>query len=189
MLKLFLWLAFVIIVIHNDKPLTPGGLKNLVPDRSGLSHLLICICSFFKLIHKLPWWLSWWRVCLQCQRPRFDPWVGRTRWRRKWQSTPVFLPGEFHGQRSLVGCSPLGHKESDTEWLTLSLFSPFSLSLPSLNQFYPVVNWVPLPTWPQWGQNVRQFNRKRIVFSTNGAGTTEYPHAKELIWASILSHL
>ena len=40
-------------------------------------------------------------------------------WRRKWQSTPVFLPGEFHRQRSLAGCSPWSHRESDTtEWLT-----------------------------------------------------------------------
>ena len=40
-------------------------------------------------------------------------------WRRKWQSTPVFLPGEVHGQRSLVSYSPWGHKESDmTERLT-----------------------------------------------------------------------
>ena len=35
-------------------------------------------------------------------------------WRRKWQPTPVFLPGESHGQRSLVGYSPQGRKESDT---------------------------------------------------------------------------
>ena len=42
--------------------------------------------------------------------------------RRKWQLTSVFLPGEFHGQKSLVGYSPWNHKESDTtEWLTLSL--------------------------------------------------------------------
>ena len=34
-------------------------------------------------------------------------------WRRKWQPTPLFLPGEFHGQRSLAGYSPRGHKESD----------------------------------------------------------------------------
>ena len=34
-------------------------------------------------------------------------------WRREWQPTPVFLPGEFHGQRSLAGRSPWGHKESD----------------------------------------------------------------------------
>ena len=53
-------------------------------------------------------------VCLQCRRPRFDPWVGKIPWRRKWQPTPVFLPGKFHGQRSLVGYSPWGRKESDT---------------------------------------------------------------------------
>ena len=41
-------------------------------------------------------------------------WMGKTPWRRKWQPTPVFLPGEFHGQSSLVGCSPWGFKESDT---------------------------------------------------------------------------
>ena len=53
-----------------------------------------------------------------CQRRRrrrckFDPWVEKIPWRRKWQSAPVFLPGEFHGQRSLVGYSPQGRKESD----------------------------------------------------------------------------
>ena len=43
-------------------------------------------------------------------------------WRRKWQPTPVFLPGESHRQRSLVGYCSWGHKESDkTEWLTISL--------------------------------------------------------------------
>ena len=36
------------------------------------------------------------------KRSRFDPWVGRISWRRKWQLTPVFLPGKFHGQRSLA---------------------------------------------------------------------------------------
>ena len=43
-----------------------------------------------------------------------DPWVGKLPWRSKWQPTPVFLPGEFHGWRSLVGYSSWGHKESDT---------------------------------------------------------------------------
>ena len=38
--------------------------------------------------------------------------LGRPPWRTVWQSSPVFLPGESHGQRSLVGYSPLGHKES-----------------------------------------------------------------------------
>ena len=49
----------------------------------------------------------------QDRRCRFDPWVRRIPWRRKWQPTPVFLPGESHGQRSLVGYSLWGHKESD----------------------------------------------------------------------------
>ena len=42
-----------------------------------------------------------------------DPWVGENPWRTAWQLTPVFLPGESHGQRSLAGYSPQGHKESD----------------------------------------------------------------------------
>ena len=44
---------------------------------------------------------------------RFGPWVRKIPWRRNWQSTPVFLPGKSHGQRSLVDYSPWGHKESD----------------------------------------------------------------------------
>ena len=53
----------------------------------------------------------------RCKRPRFDLWVTKIPWRREWQPTPVFLPGEFHGQRSLVGYTPWGHKESDTTWV------------------------------------------------------------------------
>ena len=48
---------------------------------------------------------------LPARRPGFNPWVGKIPWRRKWQPNPVFLPGESHGQRSLVGYSPWGHKE------------------------------------------------------------------------------
>jgi len=44
----------------------------------------------------------------------FDPWFGKIPWRREWLLTPVFLPGESHGQKSPVGYSPWGHKESDT---------------------------------------------------------------------------
>ena len=53
-------------------------------------------------------------ICLQCRRPGFDPWIRRIPWRRKWQPTPVLLPGKFHGQRSLVSYSPRGRKESGT---------------------------------------------------------------------------
>jgi len=52
--------------------------------------------------------------------PGFNPWVAKIPWRRKWELAPVFLLGEFYGQRSLIGCSSWGRKESDTtEHLTL----------------------------------------------------------------------
>ena len=50
---------------------------------------------------------------LPSRRYGFDPWVGKIFWRRKCLPTPVFLPGEFYGQRGLVGYSLWGHKESD----------------------------------------------------------------------------
>ena len=49
----------------------------------------------------------------RCKRSRFDPWIGKIPWRRAQQPTPGFLPGKSHGQRSLAGCSPQGHTESD----------------------------------------------------------------------------
>ena len=56
--------------------------------------------------------------CRRCKRPGFHPWVRKIPWRRAWQPTPVFSPGESHGQRSLAGYSPWGCKESDTtKWL------------------------------------------------------------------------
>ena len=57
------------------------------------------------------------------RRAGFNPWAGKIPWKRAQQPTPVFLPGEFHGQRSLAGYSPWGRKESDaTEQLTFSLY-------------------------------------------------------------------
>jgi len=52
--------------------------------------------------------------CRRCKRSGFDPWVRKIPQRRTRPSTPVFLPGEPHGQRSLVGYSPQDRKESDT---------------------------------------------------------------------------
>ena len=53
-------------------------------------------------------------------RDGFNPWVAKSPWRREWPPTPVFVPGEFPGQRSLLGYSPWGRRESDmTERLTL----------------------------------------------------------------------
>ena len=56
----------------------------------------------------LPWWLSGKDSACQCRRCQFPPWVGKIPWRRKWQPTPVFLPGKSNRQRSLAGYSPWG---------------------------------------------------------------------------------
>ena len=64
--------------------------------------------------------------CLQCRRPGFDPWVGKILWRRKWQPTPVLLPGKSHGRRNVVGYSPWGRKESD---MTERLHFHFHMSI------------------------------------------------------------
>ena len=61
----------------------------------------------------LPKWRSGKEPSCQC-RGFLDPWSRKIFWRRKWQSTPVFLPGKSNGQRSLAGYSPWGHKELDT---------------------------------------------------------------------------
>ena len=47
------------------------------------------------------------------QETLVDPWVGKIPWKRKWQPTPVFLPGKFHGQKSLVEYSLGGHEQLD----------------------------------------------------------------------------
>ena len=65
--------------------------------------------------------LRWYRICLQCGRPGFSPWVGKIPWRRERLLTPVFWPGEFHGLYS-----PWGLKEQDmTESLSLHLMSVY----------------------------------------------------------------
>ena len=58
----------------------------------------------------LPRWFSGKEFTCQCKRRGFDPWIGEIPWRKAWQHTPVFSPGESCGPRSLVGCSPWGCK-------------------------------------------------------------------------------
>ena len=55
---------------------------------------------------------------LQCGTPGFDPWVRKIPWRRKWKPTPVFLPGEFHGQREPGGLHPMGSPRVRHDWAT-----------------------------------------------------------------------
>ena len=57
------------------------------------------------------------KIPLQCRRCRFDPWIGKIPWTKKWKLILVFLPGKSHGQASLVGYTPWGSKRSDmSDW-------------------------------------------------------------------------
>ena len=82
-----------------------------------------------KSIVRFPQWLSGKAATCQCRRHRFDPWVGKMPWRRKWQPTPVFLPGKSHGQRSLVGCSP---RVTTEQACTATAMSPMHLYAPGV---------------------------------------------------------
>ena len=63
----------------------------------------------------LLWWLSGKESTCQYRRHGFNPWAGKFHWRRKWQPTPVFLPGKSHGQKSLAAYSThMVTEESDT---------------------------------------------------------------------------
>ena len=69
------------------------------PASSRLLVFLLQQLNFnYPLLHDLmglPWWFKQWRICMQRRRPGFNPWVRKIPWRRKWQPTPVLLPGEF----------------------------------------------------------------------------------------------
>ena len=112
-------------------------------------------------INRLPWWLS--------RRRGLDTWVGKISWRSPWQPTPVFLPGESHILKSLVGCTSWGRKESNmTEQLSkhacrktgLSVLTPDSPRNPHSGAHCPwlagMATFLPLqmhccvPLVPEW---------------------------------------
>ena len=72
-------------------------------------------------------------VMAQTVRPGLDPWVEKIPWISEWLPTPIFLPGEFHGQTSMEDYSPCGLKELDmTEWLTFT----FACSVYKVNNYF-----------------------------------------------------
>ena len=78
-------------------------------------HYLVLARVCVPVLWELPRWHSGKESACQSRRHRrhgFQPWVGKIAWRRKWQSTPAFLPGKFRGQRSVAGYSPWDYKES-----------------------------------------------------------------------------
>ena len=94
------------------------------------SKLIPCLYAYF-------WGFPGVSFCLQCRRLRFDPWVRKIPWRRKWQPTPVFVPGEFHRQRSLAGYSSWGRKTSRTGLKHPSTAHMFISGLPRLPACLP----------------------------------------------------
>ena len=84
----------------------------IIPSREEMSERNLIVRIILCDRASLAAWTE--KLLLQSRRRRLDPLVGKILWRREWQSTPALLPGEFHGQRSLAGCSPWGRKKSDT---------------------------------------------------------------------------
>ena len=99
--------------------------QNEAREGGARAHSLVATLRSFVSDLGLPRWHSDKEPPCQCRRHKrcgFSPWVGKIPWSRAWQPTPVFLPGEFHGQRSLAGYSPWSCKELDlTEQLALSV--------------------------------------------------------------------
>ena len=98
----------------NHHHLSAGSLQ-LTPKQSSFNRSDSSYHLSFPLIIIVSPLTIWASLVAQMVKnlPRFDPWIRKIPWRRAWPSTPVSLPREFHGQRSLVGYSPWGHKESD----------------------------------------------------------------------------
>ena len=85
-----------------------------------------CDTLFSGLPRRLSSKESVWR-CRRQQRHRFNPWVGKIPWRRKWQPTPVLLPGKFHGQKSLVGYMGLQRVRHD--WAHMHIYITFQIKI------------------------------------------------------------
>ena len=106
------------------QPLLDQMLPTLRPTSLFLPCSSLSCFGYFSIEHLCifsgcPWWLSGREPTCQCRRCRFNPWVRKIPWIRKWQPTPgvawrIFLPGESHGQRSLMGYSPWSCKELET---------------------------------------------------------------------------
>ena len=78
---------------------------------TGTNSFTVGFYSLVKEVMGLPWRLTGKESTCQGRRCKFNPWVGKTPWRRKWQPTPVSLPGKSYGQSNLAGYRPWGSKK------------------------------------------------------------------------------
>ena len=155
--------AFGVIYIHMS------SLSSKINLRSSLPHPLIPLCTptknppkcvVFQLyelwqeLQRQNSFLNNPNFASSCGIAGFDSWVGKLLWRRKWQPTPVLLPGKFRGWRILVGYSPWGRKESDmTEQLHWSmrrwLMVVMKVAIPDLTrcgrQCFEIISKIPAP--------------------------------------------
>ena len=97
--------------IFNDVKIKWNSEFNILKVLLAHSHVYSLLLTYAL---GLPWWLSSKEPTCQCRRCGFNPWAWKISWRKKWQPTPVFLPGKFHGQSSLVSYRVA--KESDMTW-------------------------------------------------------------------------
>ena len=111
---------FLLIVSLSHYFISSFSMRNLSSMSFFLVYSISKLSLFFHYIPMEPCWIKniyihsdsvvkSHFVC-ECRRCGFNPWIRKIPWRRKWQPTPVFLPGKFHGQRSLVGYSPWGNR-------------------------------------------------------------------------------
>ena len=92
-----------------------------VGNKPHSNHIGSFVTVFYYLYLKntgVPWWLRRWRIRLQCGRPGFNPWVGKIPWKRTWQPTPVFLPGESPQTEEPGGLQSMGSQKVGHDWAT-----------------------------------------------------------------------
>ena len=134
--------------------------------RSSSSQLVNVTFLIFTFECHFPGGTSGKESTCQCRRCRFHPCVGKIPWRRKWQPTPVFLPG-----KSLVGYSPLGLKESDkTEWLHFELWAQNRPCFPGKireKANYSVTLPKCLPVMSTLNNNITKNHVKQIIDQQN----------------------
>ena len=106
-------------------------------------NVMIALLLFFSL--KYIWFIMVYKskIHLPMQETQelrvWYPWVGKIPWSRKWQPGPVFLPGQFHRQMSLVVYSPWGHKESDvTERLSTWIYVYIYIYMYTFSDSFPL---------------------------------------------------
>ena len=120
----------------------------LGPDTSKPTlNLSLVSINLFLSKNGLPWWLSGKEVVYQRNRHGFDAWVRKVPWKRKWQPTPVFLPGKFHEQRSLAGYSPWGHKRVRHDLATKQQQQSFNIILIYLTWVSMSSPWESKKSW------------------------------------------